>query len=210
MPNAYQLKNVFSADELDFILKILNKVPERSHNWQDVYTNGFTENDFIYSIIKKFVIDRINQLSGKPMGRLTTGMQLITKNPFGIHSDFARKGDSGHGTAFLIPLYQQTESSVTDCSYTIVFDQFWRETQNMEDYINTDPDKPVTNADHIWEKHCDHNPREFMQYLSIKLMAPWEPGSVIAWDRELFHTSDNFLKKGITEKSALVLFTSND
>jgi hypothetical protein len=162
-------------------------------------------------MIKKVVIDRINQRLDRPMGKLTTGMQLITKNPFGIHSDFDGKGDSGYGTAFLIPLYQyQLDNAITNKSCTIMFDQYWEKTQNMRDYLATSPEKPKNNADHIWEEHCDHNPREWMEYLSVKLIAPWIPGSVIVWDRELFHTSDNFLKKGIFEKSALVLFTSSE
>jgi hypothetical protein len=157
------------------------------------------------------VIDRINQRLDRPIGKLTTGMQLITKNPFGIHSDFDGKGDSGHGTAFLIPLYQHChDNKITDNSCTIMFDQCWEKTQNMRDYIATSPEKPKNNADHIWEEHCDHNPREWMEYLSVKLIAPWILGSVITWDRELFHASDNFLKKGIFEKSALVLFTSSE
>jgi hypothetical protein len=209
MPTAQHIDNVFTSEDLSLILKILTKIPNQKHNQSGMHTtNGFTEKDPIYSIIKKAVIDPINQRLDRPMGKLTTGMQLITKNPLKIHTDFNDKGDSGYGTAFLIPLYQDTKT--TNKSYTIIFDQCWKKTQNINDYIATNPEKPKHNADYIWEDHCDHNPREWMEYLSVKLMAPWEPGSVITWDRQLFHTSDNFLKKGIFEKSALVLFTSTE
>lgn len=210
--NAFQLFDVFSQCQLQAILSIAQKIPRQPHALDNIYTNGFTDKDLIYVAMKKMVIDPINQHLTQPIKTLSVGMQLCARDPFVVHSDFQGKNDSGHGTAFLIPLYQNPVDDTHDMgkTMTIVFDQCWTESQSMQDYIDSDPPLPDHNAEPIWDQHLDNNPRPWAKYLSVKLMAPWVSGSVIAWDRRLLHASDNFVKKNIAEKSALVLFTQHD
>jgi hypothetical protein len=202
------LLNVFNLDEIKLIDDVLSKIPVQPHGgkYKSIYFNGFKESDLIFSAIKRLVIDPINQRTSYPITHVQVGMKLDTRNPFRIHTDGAGKGDNGEGYAYLIPLSQQGCSDKPSC--TIVFHQAWEPTQEVEDYIKTNPVLPSNGCDDIWEEHLDHNPREWTKYFSVQTLAPWVPGSVIVWDRSLFHCSDNFLKKGIVSKTALVLFTN--
>lgn len=207
------LLNVFTSKQLENIVKILNFIKNQPHKtYEKVYTNGFTENDSVYPLIKRWVIDPINDVSKVKIKKINVGMKLISRNPFPIHSDSAGKKDAGRGQAYLIPLSQSPvdKEKPMQQSHTIIFDQTWMDTQSMEDYIKSNPPMPTQNADSIWEMHCDHNPREWLRYLSLKMLAPWTPGSVITWDRKLLHTSDNFLKKNMLEKTALVIFATDE
>jgi hypothetical protein len=202
------LIDVFNFQEIQLIDKILGNIPGQMHSGKlkSIYTNGFRESDFVFSAIKRAVIDPINRRTSYPITRVQLGMKLDTRNPFPIHTDSAGKGDNGKGYAYLIPLSQKGNSDKS--SYTITFHQTWEPTQEPEDYIKTNPRLPSHNCDDIWDEHLDHNPRHWAKYFSVQTLAPWIPGSVIVWDRSLFHCSDNFLKKGIFGKTALVLFTS--
>jgi hypothetical protein len=48
-----------------------------------------------------------------------------------------------------------------------------------------------------------------LEYVSLYDAYKWYLGSVIYWDRKMLHCSDNFLKNGLAEKNALVLFTNH-
>lgn len=205
--DAGQKFNVFTDHEIFEIQKILSKIPDQQYAHHPlIYTNGFETTSPIYSEIKSLVIDRLNDEFGNIINKLTVGMQLISKKPFAPHSDFGGKNDSGHGYAFLIPLYMKHQDAVgQQKSHTIVFDQIF-EGNNISDYIKTNPVKPVNNAVPLWFKHFACWPVELAEYLSVKLICPWEIGSVIYWDRRLVHSSDDFQANGIIEKSSLVLF----
>ena len=210
MALAEQKFNIFTPDDLELIQKMLARIPKQSHDLAGVYTNGFTQKDPVYLGIKKIVIDRINQHFSNPIKNLTVGMQLITQDPFGPHSDYGNKGDSGGGHAYLIPLYMKyTDLAVKKLpSYTIIFDQVWQDPSSIENYLATNPNAPmpIPNAEHIWEDHMAKWPRKWAKYLSVKTMGEWQLGSAIYWNRDLIHASDDFTAKHIKEKSALVLF----
>lgn len=209
---AEQKFDVFTLDELETIQKILNCVPTQEHTQVRAYTNGFTKKDFIYPAIKKLVIDRINQQLANPINSLTVGMQLIAQFPFGPHSDHSGKNDSGGGHAYLIPLYVKYQDSVVEKlpSYTIIYEQifkqFFKTRSVMEAYIKTNPVLPKNNAESIWDQHMSQWPQEWAKYLSVHTMAEWKLGSVIYWNRDAMHSSDDFIAKHIQEKSALILF----
>lgn len=201
--------DVFDDHDLAVIRGIAAKIPKQPHPDADsVYTNGFMESDPIFLAIKQLVIDPINRRTSFPIKRVRVGMVLQSRNPFRVHSDAFGKGDSGRGHAFLIPLDQQGD--ITQSSSTIVFQQQWSHTQDIEDYIQSDPQLPMPDCSDIWEQHLDHNPKEWCRYLSVETLGTWIPGCVITWDRGMLHCSDNFVKKGIIEKTALILFTSDE
>ena len=204
MTLAEQKFNIFTLDELDVIQKILSQVPKQTHTWTGVYTNGFTQKDPVYLGIKKLVIDRINQHFANPINSLTVGMQLITQDPFGPHSDYSDKGDQGGGHAYLIPLYMKYAEQVVNKlpSYTIVFNQEWPHPGGIEKYLSTNPPCVTPNAEGIWDQHLAKWPKEWAQYLSVHTMGEWQLGSAIYWNRNLMHASDDFVAKHIKEKSA--------
>ncbi len=134
-------------------------------------------------------------------------MQLIARDPYRIHTDFLDKNDNGFGYGFLIPLYTTPDS--TENSFTVVFNEGSTLSNQLKDYVDTNPPKPTSNAESIWHLLPD-DPLEYAKYLSVCLVGEWIPGSVIYWDRRMFHSSDDFRRKGILEKSALVIFTSTN
>ena len=95
-------------------------------------------------------------------------------------------------------------------TFTVIFDQHSTNTNLLKDYVSTGPAMPAENAQNIWHLLPPTDPEEYAKYLSVKVMAHWHPGSMIYWDRRLFHSSDDFRLNGVKEKSALVLFTSSD
>lgn len=203
-----QILDVFSPDEISNMVRILSRIEMQNYGRKDTYNNGFTEQDPIYFVIKKIVIDKINSICPVKINRVAEGMQLITKNPYSIHTDFAHKNDSGNGTAYLIPLW--TKPATEENSFTVIFNQRFKG-NNLADYIRTNPPLSDEPAHAIWDQVPNaHLDPDFAKYLSVALIAWWQPGSLIYWNRELFHSSDDFRKKGIDEKSALVIFSTND
>ena len=45
-----------------------------------------------------------------------------------------------------------------------------------------------------------------LKYLTIKETFDWTRGSLFAFDRRYFHCSDNFVKKGVPTKQAIILW----
>lgn len=205
---AGQILNVFSNLEIESIIRILKLVPEQrsSDQSRDILNNGFTETDNVYPAIKRTVIQKINQVSPIKIARLFEGMHLIARDPYSVHVDFLSKRDEGYGYSFLIPLYTVPES--VGKTSTVIFNEYSTTVNTLKEYVDTDPPKPMENAQNIWHLLPDTDPREYANYLSVKLIAHWHPGSLIYWDRRLLHSSDNFKLNNLKEKSALVLFTS--
>lgn len=52
-------------------------------------------------------------------------------------------------------------------------------------------------------------PREHLQMLTVDDTFPWQAGSAIASDRYKFHSSDNYYNHGITNKRAIILWTTH-
>ena len=59
-----------------------------------------------------------------------------------------------------------------------------------------------------YNQYMTHQPFEDCKGLEIDTAFSWEPGSLLTWDRVRIHSSDNFLKNGITSKTCIALFTS--
>jgi hypothetical protein len=59
-----------------------------------------------------------------------------------------------------------------------------------------------------YEKYMTHQPFEDCKGLEIDCALAWEPGALLTWDRVRIHSSDNFLKNGIINKTCIALFSS--
>jgi hypothetical protein len=208
---AGQKFNIFTLEELANIERILKMVPDNPHPIKGVYNHGFTERDPVYSAMKKFVVNRINEHFDGMIGSLQTGMQLISTWPLAPHNDYHYTGspDPELAQTWLIPLYVKYQDGAEHKpNYSIVFDQTWTGQGAMEEYIATNPEKPKTNALDIWDDHMARWPQEYAEYLSVQFMGEWQMGSAMYWNQYNIHSSDDFPAKQIIEKSALVLFTN--
>ena len=199
------IKNVFAPEVVDNLLGILNRLPNtpNSGNLSRAYTNGFQPGDPAYLAVRRIVLDPLERLFDNQLPRLHVGMFLKEHTPWEIHSDY-NKGDQNPNVAILIPLQIISDDSAGK-THTIIFNE--QSTDNsMQDYLKSNPIVPKYPATELHQQYLDHVPEEQLNYLSLALVAEWSPGDVIYWDRRLLHASDNFVKNGVGEKYALVLF----
>jgi hypothetical protein len=213
MPSADQKFDIFSADELKTIQKVVSKIQTHAHTGgRGILCNGFDDQQLIYPAIKKLVIDRINQHFATKISKMSLGQCIICPVPLGIHNDlpYGELADDFDSHTFLIPLsISYADGLVRKVpATTIIFNQEWTEAGDMDKYISTNPVKPLPadNAKNIWNQYMAPWPKEYAEYLSVKLIAEWTLGSVIRWDQILMHSSSNFTSHGIIEKTGLVLF----
>jgi hypothetical protein len=122
--------------------------------------------------------------------------------PWYIHTDYI-KGDDDPGLALLIPL--EVLPSFEHTTHTLIFNEECKTT--FTDFVNN-THLVENNASNIFDEHYSHGNVKELEHVSVKMICRWESGSVIYWDRTLLHASDNFLKNGVIEKRALVLFAS--
>lgn len=213
MHTAEQQFNIFSTDELTTIQKILSKIPSQDHNaGRGILCNGFNDQQIIYPAIKKLVIDRINQHFDIKISKVSLGQYIICPNPLGIHNDlpYGRSPSDLDSLTFLIPISISYAAGVVEKTpaATIIFNQEWTGVGEMDKYIATNPTKPLPehNASNIWDQYMSPWPKEYAEYLSVKLVAEWTLGSVVRWNQILMHSSSNFKYHGIIEKTGLILF----
>jgi hypothetical protein len=60
----------------------------------------------------------------------------------------------------------------------------------------------------IYEDYMTHQPYEDCAGLEFDVALPWQKGSLMFWDRVRIHSSDNFLKNNVLNKTCIALFTS--
>jgi glutathionyl-hydroquinone reductase len=197
-----QLFNVFTLTELEIISKFLDKVSNQMSNGN--YHNGFTKDDAVYPVLKKLVTDKLEKLLDRQIN-LHHGVALNEIRPLGIHTDYF-KGDNNSDLSIIIPLINDKE-----LTHTIVFNQSSVTVPTLTDYVaNNNNKKLEKNAKDLYNNLCSHISPNLLEYVSVKEVFRWVPGSVIYFDRKLFHCSDNFLANGLDRKRAFVIFTTLD
>jgi hypothetical protein len=199
---AGQILDVFSIQEIQTLDDALIKLADAPNHGQDfyAYTNGFRAGNLIYPFINKMVINKIQKVLNQAI-KLTTGMHLKEQSPWPIHTDYV-KGDQNPNMAILIPLNIQLIPT-----HTVIFNECC---QDSFDNYRRDHSKIKNNSVELHKDIMSHENIDYLEYVSTHGIYKWIPGSVIYWDRKLLHSSDNFLLNGLTEKTALVLFTNND
>lgn len=199
--NSNQILNIFTIDEIQFLVKFLNKLPASRNSGSEffAYTNGFEKKDFVYPAIHKLIIEKLEIVLGKKIN-LLCGMLLKEEKPWEIHTDYF-KGDDSPNLAIVIPL--NTEELNT---HTVVFNEECLD--KFQNFISNN-NKLENNAANLYNNLCSHESIDHLEYVSLLSAYKWHPGSVIYWDRKLLHCSDNFLQNGISQKTALVIFTTN-
>jgi glutathionyl-hydroquinone reductase len=198
-----QLFDVFTLTELEIISKFLDKVPNQMSNGN--YHNGFTKDDAVYLVLKKIVTDKLEKLLDRQIN-LHHGVALNEIKPLGIHTDYF-KGDNNSDLSIIIPLINDKE-----LTHTVVFNQSSVTVPTLTDYVaNTNNKKLEKNAKDLYNNLCSHiSPSDLLEYVSVKGIYQWIPGSVIYFESKLFHCSDNFLANGLERKQAFVIFTTLD
>lgn len=198
-----KVSNFFHNYELEEITRILNKIPQAQNagNFQ-AYTNGFTKNDtIIYGLMHKLVISRIEKQLNIKL-EVERGMHLKEFEPWTVHSDTYNLNENKLG--FLIPL--SVVGNNINKTHTVIFNEKIVKPQigQVNDFSVLSKVRSVPES--WYEEYCSHCNNNELDYLTFRDAYSWEYGALIYWDLNLIHCSDNFLKHGITEKTALVIF----
>lgn len=129
-------------------------------------------------------------------------------DPAGSHSDTSpgeASGDQYQPTRFartlIIPMGDYD-------SNTILFDQNLPLGENALKYIETLPSLSPPKIDQeTYDKYLTHLPHYHKDKLSIDTIFPWKKGSLLIFDRNRLHCSDNFLARGLISKRGFVIWT---
>jgi hypothetical protein len=211
----HKVENVFTSEEIDTVCSLIK---ERGHTLHDDSSRYFdsgkdgrnrgkviASNTFwdYHSCkeIENILTDRLEKIIGKKL--IATEAHLVeSKIPYLIHTDFI------HDNKGLTPEYTLLIPVETCDSYTVCFNE-WAEEYNdftifKERYdgdpkLRIDPKFCVDRLSHL-------HPTD-LKYLTVHETFKWDKGSVFAMDRRYFHCSDNYKKRGIDGKKAIVLWT---
>ena len=161
--------------------------------------------------IQEILLPRLQQLFHKDI-YIDNCHILESFYPYEIHTDsvdnnkdYTMQAKNGYKSAwtFIIPLDNYN-------SNTIIFNQESLEIKGPSRWIE-EKNPPVLNSidEETYNKYLAHavNPFQY-KYLSIEEIFPWKKGSLSATSRGKFHCSDYFLDNGITEKRAIVMWTT--
>jgi len=183
----------------------------------DLQTGGYDAKEFgidrsnrAYPWFKKIILDRISDTIGYKL-ELLTAMFKMSKGPFGVHCDRYPDDDQDRRyITFLIP-YSVDEhfNDITDAK-TIIF--------NERDTFSQFPMNPTTEhlplvqdeqagAISIHSSDLTHIPVDTANVLTVRQILGWKIGSLLYWESDLLHCSNDFLAKGHASKECLVVFT---
>jgi len=127
-------------------------------------------------------------------------------DPYKVHSDVDSGGDIVPSAplpawTFIIPLFDVD-------SYTIVFNE-QDPVKVPEFYFEKTKPFDKHSIDHVtYKKYFSHVPYDYFKWLTIEDIFKWKKGSLFAASRYKFHTSDNFLANGVSNKRAIIAWTS--
>jgi hypothetical protein len=210
-----QQENVFTDAELENITRIISEVgyqhvddsqayPDSGKNGrhnQKIIANNIFWDYHACSEVESVISPKLEKILNKKI-LVTEAHLLESRIPYLIHTDFV------HDNRGLIPDYTVLIPLDTYDSITVCFNEWGEGYNDFEIYKQNQPQP--TNLK-IEPKFCaerlSHLHPKDLKYLSIHETFKWNKGSVFAMDRRYFHCSDNFLKRGLKEKRALVLWT---
>jgi hypothetical protein len=93
-------------------------------------------------------------------------------------------------------------------SCTVVFNEVFDNNNSFSEFKkNHNKDLTVNIDKQVILKRLTHlHPTDF-KYLTLKSMHEWDQGSMFAVDCRYFHCSDNFSKRGVSSKTAIIIRT---
>lgn len=217
MTKTGEVDQIFSHDELDKIVLVMSKLPlSDGRNDQENYraVRGIGPAHGLYQwFVKKYFV-KIQDYFTNPKLKLTMVKYNDSAEPEKLHSDYYTS--NGHGISFktlLIPVgvNGQSHSLDKDCVHTIIFneadqcidrDGYWSD----RDWLKQRQIKS-NNSLQYKDQYLSHLKHEDLECLSIDRIWKWKYGSMVHWDEDLLHCSDNFTKNNIRSKQAIVMHT---
>ena len=202
--------NFLSNDEITYIV---NKVKVPDVRYDDIQNDKLTSYYYPWKFYSKEHKDlrdifepRIKDISGLDLV-IDHCHILHSKQPYKLHTDYAQNKmfkKLKPAYTFIIPL----ETVNTN---TVVFNQT-STIKDFDKYVAEEHPPTIPLADRISQEFIDtylsHIQPSAFEYLTYREMFKWKKGSINMCDRQFFHTSDNYMKNGLSEKSAFIFWTS--
>jgi len=214
------VENFFSIQEIDelnkHLLAIVQQDNQFKHNiiapsdYPDLGKNGRYTGKLVADIthweydsqpeIANIITPKLENLLQKKLV-VSSSHMLESRIPYLLHTDYKYLGPNPEYT-IMIPLD-------TYDSLSVVFDQWgvgeeadfeiFKQNYQGEKKLNMDPKFCAERLSHV-------HPKDLM-YLTLHDTFAWKKGSVFAFDRRRFHCGDNFVKKGLAMKKAIIIWT---
>ncbi|MAJ24089.1 MAG: hypothetical protein CMP36_01110 [Rickettsiales bacterium] len=195
LENSFEIDSFLDDDEIIALLRFYKTLPKTANSGDfHAYTTGFPWNDLPMETIKNKIQSTFTH------SNITVAMFLEEYIPWTVHTDYFKDDEVPH-YAVLFPLEYEDKDT-----HTIIFDQQatvkdWKtKIQQTTGFQYTEQQRKLLN----------HINGDLLEKLSIDKVCKWKKGKMIAWHRNLLHTSDNFKNAGIEKKTALVLFLNKD
>jgi len=208
---ADQIYNFVTEDELSLWTKALYSTDAMTITNNDCH--GVSEKHMLYNWFVTNVFEKIKIALNDDKLKVTFGMYLNETNPWGIHTDAYHVQEYPNrrtALSFLMPLAVDNDQSLVTKSRTIVFNESGNTNDKIEIHQFTDKTNMPTSAVSIYNKHLSHNKLDTVKKFTIQGEYQWKRGSLIWWDGNYFHDTDNFIANGYTSKQAIVIHTYYD
>ena len=208
MQVANKIQNFATEEEL--VLWTTALTSANSHIINDNDCHGVSEDHILYDWFVANCFEKIKSVMDDDKLKVMFGMYLNETQPWSIHTDAYHVIDyPGRQTAksFLMPLSVDNNVDLVSKSRTIVFNEYGKDNNIAELSENT---LLANSAINIYDKHLSHNNYDTVKKFTVQGEYQWERGSLIWWDGNYFHDSDNFIANGHTSKQAIVIHTFYD
>jgi hypothetical protein len=213
-----KIENLFNADEINTLDRLIlnagsSSIDNGVYSDADTPIPGQRVANYIHwdyhkcADIESILTPRLEKILCLKM--LVPDAHILESDiPYKIHTDVLHL-DQGyrhfkdHDPAYTIIIPLDTYDSITVCFNEWLEDsndfEIFKKNYQGEKTLKIDPKFCAARLSHI-------HPLD-LAYLSIHETFSWTKGSMFAMDRRYFHCSDNFLKRKINQKRAIVLWT---
>lgn len=207
------IDNFFTQQELEYFRELPNTYPETTGyitGTEPSLKEGTIEREIFSIESETFAEARaiIRQKIDLHFGNHITfaGAHILKAYiPYRAHTDavYGEYGidDNHYGAWTLIVPLEDYDSN------TVLFNEYSFTTKFVPEYIK---DKEPTYSIK-WDQrqqYLSHETPNNLNYFSIETIFPWKQNTCFAMSRYKFHGSDNFVKKGLPFKRALILWTA--
>lgn len=207
--------NIFDLDELDIVDQLILKIgkfyvddttkyPDSGNHGRhsgQVVSNNIAWDYHAHAEIESILTPKLESLLQKKL-IVTDAHILESKIPYQIHTDYIHN-NHGFNPEYTILIPLDTYDSITVCFNEWADDyndfEIFKQKYQGDIKLKMDPKFCANRLSHL-------HPHD-LKYLSLHDTFIWNKGSVFAMDRRYFHCSDNYHRRGLNQKRAIVLWT---
>jgi hypothetical protein len=180
---------------------------DQTKNPNHFYTWDYNNDTHLFSVLN----DRLNKLTGRNIVAVNPHLADL-RTPYYVHTDYWQSNDHGRTPEYtvIIPL------DTYDC-HTIIFNEYISDAKHdyncdlfSEFTKNYQGEKKLKIDTKFCADYLSHIHPNDLKCLSIETVFKWNKGSLLLFDRKKFHCSDNFLRKGLSKKIGIVIWTVSD